>query len=222
MIPNLGTLGGVGGTNFVSDLFLSNPDASNAAHVTVSFLALNSSAAPVIAPVTVPPNGSLAIMDVLPTLFGVSAGQGALGVESDRPVAVSRRVAARTSSGDYATFAAAYDIARSILDGGAAIGFGVPQTATRRTHLLLYNHGNAGSVTVVGFDGAGTEVGRRTLAIGSHQAARFDSVFAQFGLFNQSVGRIRLETSPGMRVFAETAEVDASGDLDIFPLVNLP
>jgi streptogramin lyase len=222
VIPNLGTLAGVGGTNFVSDLFLSNPDASNAAHVRVSFLALNSAGTPLIAPVTLPPNGSLAITDVLPTLFSISAGQGALGVESDRPVAVSRRVAARTSSGDHGTFAAAYDIARSIPDGGAAIAFGAPQTATRRTHLLLYNHGNAGSVTVIGFDGPGTEVGRRTLSIGSHQAARFDSVFAQFGLFNQSVGRIRLETTSGMRVFAETAEVDASGDLDIFPLIPSP
>src|SRR6185436_10303101 len=97
------------------------------------------------------------IADVLPTLFAVSAGQGALLVSSDVPVAVSSRVAARKSEGDYATFAAALDGAASIPDGATATAFGVPQTAVRRTHLLLFNRGSAGNVTIVGYDGAGNE-----------------------------------------------------------------
>ena len=221
VVPNIGTLYGTGLTHFVSDLFLSNPDPSNAAHVTVSFLPLGSSV-PTLAALTLSPNASRAITDVLPTLFSVTAGQGTLGVVSDVPIAVSTRVAARSTAGDHGTFAAAIDIGNFIPDGRSAIAFGAPQTATQRTHLLLYNHGAAGTVTVTGFDGAGTQVGKMTVPIGSGQAARVDSVFAQFGLFNQTVGRIRVDTVPGMKVFAETAEIDASGDLEIFPLTVVP
>jgi hypothetical protein len=128
-------------------------------------------------------------------------------------------VAARTSLGDYGTFAPAIDIADAIPNGGAAIAFGAPQTATRRTHLLLYNHGLPGNVTVIGYNGSGNEIGRLTFAMDAKQPARVDSVFAQFGALNQSAGRIRVQVDPGMQVFAETAEVDVSGDTDYFPLI---
>jgi hypothetical protein len=222
VIPNVGTLVGVGGTNFVSDLFVSNPDPANAAHVTVTFLPLRSSGPATLATLTLPPNGSRAITDVLPTLFSVSTGQGTLGVSADLPIAVSSRLAARKAAGDYATFAGALDISKPISGGGAAIAFGAPLTATRRTHLLLYNHGSAGTVTVIGYDSAGNEVGRIPVSIGAGQSERVDSVFAHFGIFGQSVGRIRVETAAGMQVFAETAEVDASGDLEITELFAVP
>ena len=221
VFPNIGTLLGVGAVNFVSDLFLSNPDPTNPAHVTVSFLPLGSPSTE-LAMVTVPPNGSAAITDVLPTLFSLSDGQGALGVGSDLPVAATARIAARTAAGDHGTFAPAFDIRRFIPDAGSAIAFGAPQTATHRTHLLLYNHGVAGTVKVIGFDGSGTQVGQLSVNIPSHQAARVDSVFAQFGVFNQTAGRIRIETATGMQVFAETAVVDISGDLEILPLTVVP
>src|SRR5262249_55455550 len=152
-----------------------------------------------------------AITDVLPTLFSLTAGQGALGVESDLPVAAAARVAARTAAGDNGTFAPAFDIRRFIPDAGSAIAFGAPQTATQRTHLLLYNHGVEGTVKVIGFDGSGTQVGQLSVTIPSHQSARVDQVFARFGVLNQTVGRIRIETTTGMQVFAETAVIDASG-----------
>jgi streptogramin lyase len=220
VMPNLGTLSGVGGAIFVSDLLLSNPDPASPANVTVSFAGLGSPGPPVLATLTLPPNGSQTIADVLPALFSVGAGQGAVGVSSDLPVAVSRRVAARTTAGDYGTFAPAFDGSEGIPGGGAAFAFGTPQTATRRTHLLLYNHGLAGAVTVIGYDGRGNEVGRLSIFIGAHQAARVNSVFAQFGVFDQRAGRIRIETDPGTQVYAETAEVDASGDVEIAKMTN--
>ncbi|HEX7137260.1 MAG TPA: hypothetical protein VF219_05420, partial [Vicinamibacterales bacterium] len=221
VFPNIGTLLGVGAVNFVSDLFLSNPDPTNPAHVTVTFLPLGSPSTE-LAMVTLPPSGSAAITDVLPTLFSLTAGQGALGIVSDLPVAASARVAARTDQGDHGTFAPAFDIRRFIPDAGSAIAFGAPQTATRRTHLLLYNHGVAGTVKVIGFDRSGAQVGQLSVNIPSHQSARVDSVFAQFGVLNQTAGRIRIETASGMQVFAETAEVDISGDLEILPLTAVP
>src|SRR5262249_23159762 len=218
LIPNVGTLLGGAAKNFVADLFLSNPDTSNTAHLRISFLPLGSETFPQVASLTLPPGESHAITDVLPTLFQVESGQGTLGIESDVPVVASRRVAARTAAGDYATFAPAIDIANSIPNGGAAVAFGAPQTSTRRTHLLLYNHGLAGQAAVTGDNGAGTGGGRLTVSMGAKESSRVDSVFGHFGIFDQAAGKIRVEVTSGMQVFAETAEVDVGGDTEYFPL----
>lgn len=215
VIPNVGTLVGMRDTSFVSDLFLSNTDPAHPAQVTVSYAPVGSSEPPAVATVTLPANASSAIADVLPALFQVTVGQGALLISSDRPVAVSARVAARTSVGDFGTFASALDGGEAIPDSGAALAFGVPQTATRRTHLLLYNRGAAGVATVIGFDAEGNEIGRLSVSLRAGEVARVDSVLAQLGVTEQAAGSLRLETAPGMSVFAMTAEVDSeTGDVE--------
>ena len=157
----------------------------------------------------------MAIADVLPTLFSISSGQGTVLVSSDAPVFVSSRVAARLPEGDYATFVPAFDGGEAIAGGAAASGFGAPQTATRRTHLLLYNRGLAGTVTVIGYDNTGMELGRISVDMAGGEAVRVNSVMEQFGVTDSRANRIRLETTPGMSLFAELAEVDAAtGDLE--------
>ena len=215
VLPNLGAVTGMDDTSFVSDLFLSNSDLASSANVTVSFLALGTTDPPATAPLTLPPGGSLAIADVLPKLFSVSAGQGTVLVSSDTPVFVSSRVAGRRPEGDYATFVPAFDGGEAIAGGAAASGFGVPQTATRRTHLLLYNRGSAGTVTVIGYDNTGMELGRISVDMAAGQAVRVNSVMEQFGVTDSRANRIRLETTPGLSLFAQLAEVDAAtGDVE--------
>ena len=216
IFPNVGELAGQGGRSYVFDLLLSNPDLSNPANITLSFAALNSSLPDRFATLTLAPGESRVVSEVLPTLFSVSQGQGALGVSSDISIAASVRVAARTDAGDYGNFAPTFDPADAVPDGAAAFAFDAPQTATRRTDLLLFNDGNAGTITVIGYDGDGNEIGRFPVGVGAHQATRVNAVLAQIGVSdNLGAGRIRMETSPGMRVFAEAAVVDASGDVDI-------
>ena len=219
VIPDLGTLTGQGDTSFVSDLLLANSDPSATANVTVSYLPLGSTDAPVLATLALPAGGSLVVPDVLGTLFSVTAGQGTLVVSSDAPVAVSTRVAARKPEGDYAAFAPAFDGGEAIPDGATATAFGVPQTAARRTHLLLYNRGAAGTVTIVGYDGESNEVGRLSTDVLSGQAVRVNSVLEQMGVADQAVGRISVTGTPGMALFGQTAEVDAdTGDVEIAKL----
>jgi hypothetical protein len=130
-------------------------------------------------------------------------------------VAVSSRVAARKTEGDYAAFVAALAGGEAIPDGGTATAFGVPQTAVRRTHLLLFNRGAAGTVTVAGYDGAGNAEGTLSVTIAAGQAVRINSVMAQLGAPDQKVGRFTVTGTPGMQLYAETAEVDsATGDVD--------
>ena len=219
VIANLGTLVGAGEVSYVSDLFLSNADTTAPARVTVTLVPVGAGQAPAGASVTLPPGASLAIADLLPTLFSVSAGQGAVLVASDAPVFVAYRVAARRPEGDFATFAAAADGSAAIPGGGSATAFGVPQTATRRTHLLLYNRGAAGTVTVVGYGVAGAEIGRLSVDLASGEAARINSVMEQLGATDQRTGHIVVQPSDGMTLFAETAELDGgTGDAEFATL----
>jgi streptogramin lyase len=215
VFPNLGTLVGFGDTSFVSDLLLSNSDRANPANVSIRYFPAGTSDSPLVSTLTLAPGASQVIADVLGTLFSVTAGQGALIVSADVPVAVSSRVAARHDEGDYATFSAALDGGATIVGGTTGTGFGVPQTAVRRTHLLLFNNGEAGTVTVVGYDGKGNAVGTLSVDMAESQALRLNSVMEQLGAPGQSVGRIGVTSAPGMQLYAETAEVDLdTGDVE--------
>jgi len=214
IFPNVGEIVGQS-RSYVSDLFLSNPDSGSPAHITVTFAPLASSFQDLSARVTLAPGESRVISDVLTALFPITQGQGALGVSADIPIAASVRLAARTDAGDYGTFVPTFDPNDAIPDGAAAFAFDAPQTATRRTDLLLFNDGNSGTVTVIGYNGDGSEIGRIPIQVG-HQATRLNAVLAVLGVSdNLGTGRIRIETSPGMRLFAEAAVVDVSGDVDI-------
>jgi streptogramin lyase len=216
VIPNLGTLVGYGDSSFVSDLNLANPDLSNPANVTISYFPGDSGDPPLVSTASLAPGESRVIADVLGTLFSVSAGQGAFLVSSDVPVAVASRVASRRSEGDYATFAAALDGGEAIPDGAAATGFGIVQTDTRRTHLLLFNRGDAGTVTVVGYDALGNEIGSLSTDVGAAEAVRINFVIEQLGVSDLATGRIAVTATPGMRVYAQTAQADAvTGDIEI-------
>jgi streptogramin lyase len=205
--------------SIVSDLFLSNPAADASAAVSIAFSAIGATGAPQTATITLPPLGSQSITDVLPTLYGVQAGAGALVVSSDIPVAAAIRLATSTTAGDYGTYADAISGAAGTPGGHSAFGIGLPQTATRTGYLLLYNDGAAGTITVTGFRSDGTEAGHLPLALGAQAAGYVGGVFAALGVSNQAAGRIRVDVPEGMNVFGWTAALDTlTGDIDISPL----
>ncbi len=219
VIPNLGTLVGFADASFVSDLLLANSDLASPADVTISYFPVDSADLPLVSSIALAPGESRVMEDVLGTLFSVSAGQGALLVSSDAPVAVSSRVASRRSEGDYATFSAALGGEEAISDGGTATAFGIAQTATRRTHLLLFNRGAAGTVTVVGYDAQGNQIGSLSADLAAAEAVRINFVMEQLGVSDQAAGRIAVTATPGMQVYAQTAQADAgTGDVEIAKL----
>ncbi len=217
VIPNAGSVVGAGGTRFVSDLFLSNPDPDTTAEISLAFYPYLVAGPPLTATVSLEPETSQAILDFLPALFGLSSGQGAVLLTSNVPVAAAVRIAARYSFGDYAGFASAIAGASGVTNG-SVIAIGLPQTATLRTHLLLYNRGLPGTITVAGFRADGTEAGQFSLAIGDHIATRVNAVFILFGVTDQPGGRIRIDVPDGMNLYAWTAEVDGhTSDVELAP-----
>jgi streptogramin lyase len=220
VFPNAGTAVGLFDTSFVSDLFLSNPDSTRDAEVRVAYYPLDPFAAAAFAPVTLPPGGSIVVANVLGTLFGVESGQGTLVVEADIPIASSLRVASRKAEGDFAVLALPIPGSGVVPPGGSATAIGVPQTASRRTNLILFNAGQAGVATVIAINGNGDETGRTAVAIGENRSVRLDSVMALLGVTtDQNNGRLVVEASEGMLLYAWTAEVDAvTGDVEVQPL----
>ncbi len=215
VVPNAGVLVGANATSFVTDLFLSNPDADASSDVTITYYPLYGNTTPLEQTVNLAPEETRVIENVLLGLYGLASGQGSLLVKATSPVATGARVGARTAGADYAGFAPAVPGGSGIANGSGT-AFGLPQTSQRRTNLLLFNRGSAGTVTVTGFRADGTQAGQLGLALGDHAAGRIDSVFAAFGLTNQPGGRIRLDAPNGMNVYAWTASVDnQSGDVDL-------
>ncbi|MGE5414397.1 MAG: hypothetical protein ACM3NW_09500, partial [Syntrophomonadaceae bacterium] len=211
-----------GDRSFASDLYLSNPSGDTAASIAVTFYQIGASGAPPTATVALAPLQTLAIPDVLTGLFGVAAGQGALVLASNTPIAAAVRVATHVAAGDYGTFAGALDAAGGIA-GGSAVAIGLPQTATRSGLLNLFNAGAPGDVTITGFKASGQTAGTLTVHLEANQATVVGPVFAALGVTNQDAGRVRVDAPAGMRVFGWAAATDnVTGDIDLTDLTPLP
>jgi streptogramin lyase len=217
-----GTLLGVtnarlGQSSYVTDLFLANPDPGRAASVTLSLFPSGLSGAPRLASVSVPAGGTLIVPDVLTGLFSFS-GEGAVLYSSDVAISVSARVASRRPEGDYGTFESSLALSDGIPAGGARETVGAPQTATRQTDLLLFNGGDATSVTLVALGDNGAETGRITIPIAAQSAVRVSAPVGNLG-GNGPAGRLRVEAPAGSQVTAAAEQIDlGTGDLEIAPL----
>jgi hypothetical protein len=231
VLPFVATGLGEDGTGPVSDLYLSNPDPANPAHVTVTFLA-NSPPEGTIArrrrpgdigraqaAVVLPPGSSTVLRDVLSSLLGRPSGSGSLVITSDIPVASAVRLALRKSEGDYATVVGAYDGSQSVPAGGSAFASGLQEIpSVRSTDLVLFNRAAATTVTVVGFDGNGSEISRLTINLGAGQSRRLAAVLHQLALDGPGEidnARVRVDALAGSQVYAAFAQTDAvSGDVE--------
>lgn len=208
-----------GDRSFSSDLYVTNTSPDTPALVTVEYAGVGSIGALPASTFALFPLQTRAIVDVLLSLFDVDSGQGALILSSNVPVVAAARIATKTSSGDYGTFANAIDPTTGVVAGTPGLAIGLPQTATRTGLLVLYNSGGAGNVTLSAFKADGTLAGTLNVPMGSRSSAVVDSVFSQFGVTNQNAGRVRVDAEDGMRVFGWSADVDQiSGDIDLTAL----
>ena len=142
---------------------------------------------------TLPPGGSLAVADVVDDLFGAAPGQGALTLTSSVPIAASQRIAAQAvgGGGQFASQSPALDGSAAVPSGGLE-AIGVQNTDYRRTNLLLFNRGAAGTVTINAFDASGAAAGQLLLPVGAQSAARVNRVLEAAGAGGVTLGRIRV------------------------------
>jgi sugar lactone lactonase YvrE len=218
VIPNVSSIP-IGSRLWTSGLQAFNPAPGSAATVQATYYPIGGS--PLTASFSLAPLGSASYGDMVTELFEAPPGQGAVVLTSNVPVAISFRNTARNldDGSEYACQSPALDGAASVGAAGAT-AIGVEWTATRRTHLLLFNRGSAGTVTIHGIDASGASVGTLSVPVGANAAARVNSVLDALGAPDTtSVGAIRVEASPGMRLYAQTVNVDGvTGDTDLVAL----
>jgi hypothetical protein len=214
VFPTVGTVIGGGNLSFITDVFLSNPGTA-AANLSIAYYPFLVEGPPLVQALTLAPGETRVLQSFLSEIFGITAGQGSVLIASDAPVASAARIAARSSAGDYAGFAPGIP-GGSGVSGASAVFVGLPQTGTRRTNLVLYNRGAAGTLNVTGFRADGSPTAALALQVGDHVSSRIGSVFAALGVSSIDGGRIRMDVPPGMNVYAWTAEVDGiTGDVDL-------
>jgi hypothetical protein len=218
VIPNVGSVPS-GGTLWTSGLQLSNPDATHTASVSASYYPLGGGT-PIAMALTLPPASSASFGDVVAELFDAAPGQGAIVLTSDAPIATSQRLSAQNVSNgsQFACQSAALDGAASVPDGGAT-ALDVYGSSSRRTNLLLFNRGAAGTATVTAYNGAGAAVGQLLVPMAAGEAARISRVFEAVGAASTPFGRVRVEPSAGMRLYAQSVNVDpVTADTDLSAL----
>jgi hypothetical protein len=215
---------GLGDDGFgpVTDLYLANPSPDGPAHVTVSYFGSGSAPAP--ATVTLPPGSSQVIAGVLQSLFGVTADSGSLVVGSDNPIASAVRIIARKAEGDRGTILGAYDGSQNVPAGGSVIASGLQEIPdVRSTALVLFNRGPATVVTVVGFDGNGSEVSRQTFPLAAGASRRIPAVLTLLGLDSPGEirnARVRVDAAANSQIYAAFLQTDlVSGDVEFSALL---
>jgi streptogramin lyase len=216
VFPLVGTVVGAGNLSFITDVFLSNPGAAPA-DVSIAYYAYLVEGPPLVQSLTLAPGESRVLESFLSEMFGITSGQGSVLLASTAPIAAAARVAARSSAGDYAGFASAI-VGSAGISGASGTFVGLPQIGVRRTNLVLYNRGIAGTINVTGFRADGSPTSALAVDIGDHVSTRIGSVFPALGVPSQAGGRIRVDVPPGMNVYAWAAEVDGvTGDVELLP-----
>ncbi len=207
VIPNVGSVP-AGSVLWTSGLQLSNPDTTRAAAVAATYYPLGGGA-PVAAALTLPPGSSAAFADVVAELFAAAPGQGAIVLTSDAPIASSQHLSAQyvEDGGQYACKSPALEGSSSVPAGGA-MALDVYGTSLRRTNLLFFNRGAAGTVTLTAYDASGAAVGQLLLPVAAETAARVSRVFEAVGAAGTPLGRVRVEASEGMRLYAQAVNLD--------------
>lgn len=231
--PVVGSLRGVGATQWETDLRIFNASHDRTATVTIEFfpagqnnLGANGTPNPAnVTVVTISPRNVRVFDDALSTLFGVQTTSGALRITSDQPLAATGRVFNDQRPAGRGTIGQTIDAltichasSRGIIPGVAgalSAGTNIPL----RTNVGLFNP-TAQTVTVR-FDirgEAGRSVGNRTTALAPFAQMQMP-LFGPAGLFPDATadvpsGAISFEASAPIFVYASVID-NTSGDSNL-------
>lgn len=220
-IPGVVRSPGLNGTNFVSDLVITNPGETSAQ---VSFIY-----APALSPLEssyqVGSGGSLIFRDVVNSIFGVVQAVGGLTVISDVPVILRARTYNTAPTGTFGVALPVIPDDRLLASGQSADSLWLDQDAASdrgyRTNIaVLFPDASGGRATVSLFDAQGSPAGQREFAL---DAPGFQQLsVGSFATKPLPVGRARVDVTRG-RAAAYSAVVDnVTGDGSLYLFEDLP
>lgn len=228
-VPGVVRTNGVGGTVFVSDVWITNPNAA-ALTVTLSFLPGGGGAPPSPHPYTVQAGETLVLSNVLQQTWGLADAWGALLVdaplgEADRPVQVRARTYNNTSGG---TYGAALPILgeTDFLAAGAAtdaiwLSHNPFLDTDFRTNVAVVTTDAGGAlVHLSAYDAAGGILGQATVPLAGPGFAQV--VGSALVPAKTLVGRVRFEVLQGHASGYIVTVDNVTGDSSIFPFGPAP
>jgi PKD repeat protein len=219
VVPTSGHTGGLNGTQWVTDLVLTNPGLSDAVARLYFMKASQDNTAAVAHPVVVPLRRALKLTDVVSTTFLVHSGSGAILVGSDVPLIVTSKTYNQTSTGTYGDAFAGVPLAQAFGPGQSAWLTGLSQSASDttgfRTNIGVVNAGPRWVQVAIALYGSdGTWLGTRNIDLYAYQFQQMDRIFV--GLAPNGVdGGYALVSSdtPGAVLFAYASVIDnGTGD----------
>jgi hypothetical protein len=154
-IPNLARVKGLKGSNWRSQVFLSNLGTIDG-QMTLSFFLANKSSAAASKVLAIPANATLGIDDVVSDMLG-QEGEGWLKVEASVPLLASaRRYNLATDGSTFGQSVRILPLERLLGHGDAGVFPGLEKSAEFRSNLVLLNPGDSSVSVLVRVDGAGT------------------------------------------------------------------
>jgi hypothetical protein len=214
VVPTSAHTGGFNGTQWVTDLVLTNPGVSDAVGRLYFMKGLQDNSAVPAHPVAVPLRQALKLTDVVQTTFFESSTSGAILVGSDVPLIVTSKTYNQTAMGTYGEAFEGVPISQAFGPGQSAWLTGLSQSVSDttgfRTNIGVVNAGPRWVQVAIALYGSdGTFLGTRTVNLYAYQFQQLDKIFV--GLAPSGVdGGYALVSSdtPGAVLFAYASVID--------------
>lgn len=191
--------GGASGSTWVTDLCLFNPGALTASG-TVAWMVRNAAnPSPQTFAFALQAGETLCLEDVILSKFGLTSGNGAFRVRSDRAVVATSRIYNLKNG---VTFGQGFEgVARdvAVAAGGSADVVGLTQNASFRTNVVLMDASGSGStIALTLFDETGTQIGARTYTLAAFEPKLFP--VTDLGVATLDLGTLHADVISGAAV----------------------
>jgi hypothetical protein len=169
IVPAAGRGGGVGGSTWVTTLYISNT-SSSVATVTLYWLERGQrNTESLSSQRTIQPGATLVLDDVMLSDFGLTRGGGAIGITSDQPISAGSAILNTAGGAEYGQGFPAVDVDAALPVGESAAVVGVKNDGTYRSNLYLIDAtGQGSSATVTVRNPGGTMIGSESYTLSEY------------------------------------------------------
>jgi hypothetical protein len=216
-VPGVVKSPGQNGTNYVSDLVITNT-GTVPANMLFSF-APSMGGFPT--PQVLPAGQSLALKDAVASVFGAAQGVGALRVSADQPLVIRGRTYNTASAGTFGVSLPVISADRFLLQADTADSLWVTQSADYRSNIaVVFPDSGGGDATVTLFDASGNAMGQQAF---SQASAGFQQVsVSSFATGPLPVGRAQIQVSRGRAAGYVVVVDNVTGDGSLYSFEDLP
>jgi hypothetical protein len=220
-VPGVVKAAGLNGTNFVSDLVITNP-GSSLAIVTFAFVPALAGAP---TPQFLAPGQSVTLKDAVASVFGAAQAAGAILVSSTAPLIIRGRTYNTASAGTFGVSLPVISDDRFLQPGDSADSLWVTQSSDGskgyRTNIaVVFPDGGGGDATVTLYDQSGTAMGQQAF---SQTSAGLQQVsVGGFATGALPVGRASIQVTRGRAAGYAVVVDNVTGDGSLYSFEDLP